>query len=98
MRIPGIERLFSIVNAKFRKADESAKPAEKNQARTDRVEISERAQKAQSARFETVDPSERARKVEEARLLFERGELEIDADSIAREMNKNGYFDDVSGN
>jgi flagellar biosynthesis anti-sigma factor FlgM len=97
MRIPGIERLFSIVNAKFRKAEELARPTETRQVRTDRVEISERAQKAQSTRFEMIDPSERARRVEEIKAQFERGELEVDAEAIAREMTKDGYFNDITG-
>jgi flagellar biosynthesis anti-sigma factor FlgM len=97
MRIPGIERLFSIVNAKIRKAENSAQPQAKLTTPTDRVEISDRAQKVHAAHLETTDQAERAKYVAQIQAQVESGELEIDTDTIAQEMSKNGYFDDIAG-
>lgn len=97
MRIPGIERLFSIVNAKIRKAENFAQPQMKQAAPMDRVEISERAHKVQAARFDTTDQVERAKYVDQIKTQVESGELEIDTETIAQEMTRNGYFDDIAG-
>lgn len=97
MRIPGIERLFSIVNAKFRKADESARPSAPRPAPPDKVEISGEGMRALAAKIATSTPAERAQKVAELKAAYERGELKTDENAIARELEKHGYFDDVTG-
>ena len=96
MRIPGIERLFSIVNAKFRKAVAEPRPDERPGQQKDKVEISDRAQHALAAKLSTTDPKARAEMVAEIKEAYRKGELEIDAVAIAREMEKYGYFDDIT--
>jgi len=66
--------------------------------KADRVEISERAQNTLASKLAAFDPLERSRMVDEIKAKYEQGELEIDADAIAEEMLKNGYFEDITGN
>ncbi len=95
MRIPGIERLFSIVNAKFRQAVAEPRP-EKPGHQRDKVEISDKAHQVLAAKLSTVDPKARAAMVAKIKEAYRSGELEIDAKGIAREMEKHGYFDDIT--
>ncbi len=97
MRIPGIERLFSIVNAKFRKADGDARASAPRSQSPDRVEISGEGQRALAAKLATSSPADRAKQVAEIKAAYKRGELKTDENAIAREIEKHGYFDDVAG-
>lgn len=97
MRIPGIERLFSIVNAKFRKADDFARPAAARKTSPDKVEISGEGMRALAAKLATSSPAERASKVAELKAAYERGELKADESAIAREIERHGHFDDITG-
>ncbi|MEP0814638.1 MAG: flagellar biosynthesis anti-sigma factor FlgM [bacterium] len=95
MRIPGIERLFSIVNARLRGASEVARPSGAPKVGPDKVEISDNARARLSQNLAPTDPRTRAEKLAEIKSQLERGEYRIDEEAVARGLDENGYFDDI---